>query len=56
MGKQDRLDGSETTFTDTDPEKAPVGRHEQTLKSAGNAMAGEEKERLVEAIRDWLRE
>ena len=35
MGKQDRLDGSETTFTDTDPEKAPVGRHEQTLKSAG---------------------
>ena len=56
MGKQDRPDGSETDFTDTDPEKSPERRHEQTLKFARSAMAREDKESLVEAIRDWLRE
>jgi hypothetical protein len=56
MGKKDRPDRSGTSQTRIDPEKSPESRYEQTLESSNSAMAGEDKKKLVELIKDWLRE
>jgi hypothetical protein len=56
MEKQDRLDGLETSLSDTDPEKSRERRSEQTLKSAHIAMTRKDKESLLEVLKDWLHE
>jgi flagellar biosynthesis/type III secretory pathway M-ring protein FliF/YscJ len=56
MGKRDKPDGFGTDCTDTDQEESRERRYEQALKSARSAVAREDKERLVEVIKDWLRE
>ena len=56
MGKQDRRDGNKADLIDIDPEKSRECPCEQTIDSVRNAMTKEEKEKLVEVLKDWLRE
>ena len=56
MGKHNRPDGSEPSPTCTGPDNSQERRYEQTLRSSHSVMAGEDKKKLVELIKDWLRD
>jgi hypothetical protein len=55
MGKKDRTDGSEVSFSDADREKAKERLYEEIVKSKFSTAIKEDKKVLVDVLRDWLR-
>jgi hypothetical protein len=54
--KREKPDRCEASPTCPDPDKSQERLYEQTLKSSHSVMAGEDKKKLVELIKDWLRD
>ena len=56
MGKQERPEGLKTSVTDTESERPRERGRQQALETARKAMAREGKDKLVEVLKEWLRE